>query len=65
MEIADTGNKSRINSAYERDDPQKLVDTIYANFGIAIDHYIQVDFCAFKTLVDAVGGRRCRSVPDT
>ncbi len=56
VEIADTGNKSRINSAYERDDPQKLVDTIYANFGIAIDHYIQVDFCAFKTLVDAVGG---------
>ena len=56
VEIADTGNKSRINSAYERDDPQKLVDTIYGNFGISIDHYIQVDFCAFKTLVDAVGG---------
>ena len=56
VEIADTGNKSRINSAYQRDDPQRLADTIYNNFGVPIDHYIQVDFCAFKTLVDAVGG---------
>ena len=54
--IADSGNKGRINSAYRRDDPQRLIDTIYENFGIGIDHYIQVDFCTFKTLVDAVGG---------
>ena len=50
------GNKARINSAYRRDEPQRLIDTIYLNFGIPIDHYIQVDFCAFKTLVDGVGG---------
>jgi LCP family protein required for cell wall assembly len=50
------GGASRINSAYRRDDPQRLIDTIYENFGVPIDHYIQVDFCAFKTLVDAVGG---------
>ena len=53
--IPDAG-QSRINSTYRRDDPQLLIDTIYTNFGIAIDHFIQVDFCAFKTLVDAVGG---------
>ena len=56
VEIADGGGMSRINSAYERDEPQRLADTIYDNFDIPIDHYIQVDFCAFKTLVDAVGG---------
>ena len=56
VEIAGTGNRQRINSAYLRDDPQRLVDTIYENFGIGVDHFIQVDFCAFKTLVDAVGG---------
>jgi LCP family protein required for cell wall assembly len=56
VEIAGTGGMSRINSAYERDNPQNLIDTIYNNFGIGIDHYIQVDFCAFKELVDAVGG---------
>lgn len=50
------GRKARINSAYVRDDPTKLIDTIYLNFGIAIDHYVQVDFCAFQRLVDAVGG---------
>ncbi|HET9546632.1 MAG TPA: LCP family protein [Desertimonas sp.] len=50
------GSKSRINSAYRRDDPQRLIDTIFENFGVPIDHYLQVDFCAFKTLVDAVGG---------
>ena len=56
VDIAGSGSKSRINSAYRRDDPQRLIDTIYENFGVPIDHYIQVDFCAFKTLVDSVGG---------
>ena len=50
------GSKSRINAAYRRDDPQRLIDAIFENFGVPIDHYLQVDFCAFKTLVDAVGG---------
>ena len=54
--IAGSGNRSRINSAYQRDQPQRLIDTIYQNFGVGIDHFIQVDFCTFKTLVDAVGG---------
>jgi LCP family protein required for cell wall assembly len=54
--IADTGNRARINTAYRRDEPQRLIDTIYENFGVGIDHFIQVDFCTFKTLVDAVGG---------
>jgi LCP family protein required for cell wall assembly len=54
--IAGSGNQARINSAYERDEPQRLIDTIYENFGVGVDHFIQVDFCAFKTLVDAVGG---------
>jgi LCP family protein required for cell wall assembly len=52
----DGGSKARINSAYRRDDPQRLIDTIFLNFGIPIDHYVQVDFCAFKRLVDGVGG---------
>ena len=56
VSIAGAGNKARINSAYRRDDPQRLIDTIYENFGVGTDHWIQVDFCTFKTLVDAVGG---------
>ncbi len=48
--------KSRINSAYIKNDPTLLSQTLYDNFGINVDHYIQVDFCAFKRIVDAVGG---------
>ncbi len=50
------GRRARINSAYRRDDPTRLIDTIHLNFGIRVDHYVQVDFCAFERLVDAVGG---------
>ena len=50
------GRKARINSAYRRDDPTKLIDTIYLNFGIPVDHYVQVDLCAFQRPVDAGGG---------
>lgn len=48
--------KNRINSAYVQNDYSLLAQTIYDNFGITIDHYIQVDLCAFKRIVDAVGG---------
>jgi LCP family protein required for cell wall assembly len=55
VKIAGRG-KSRINSAYRKNEPDTLRQTIYDNFGVFTDHYIQVDFCAFKTIVDAVGG---------
>ena len=48
----------RINTAFQRDDPNPLILTIFDNFGILVDHYVNVDFCAFKQLVDAVGGVR-------
>ena len=56
VNIAGRSSEQRINVAYERDNPQRLIDTIYQNFLIEVDHYIQVDFCAFKILVDAVNG---------
>jgi LCP family protein required for cell wall assembly len=46
----------RINAAYRRDDPQLLIDTLFSEFGVPVDHFIQLDFCAFKKFVDAVGG---------
>lgn len=48
--------KNRINSAYVQGDSRLLAQTIYDNFGVKTDHYLQVDFCAFKLIVDAVGG---------
>jgi LCP family protein required for cell wall assembly len=53
--IADTGQKSRINSAHARGE-QVLIDTIQENFGVTINHYVEIDFVGFERLVDAVGG---------
>jgi LCP family protein required for cell wall assembly len=58
VRIDGAGYSSKINSAYDGDDPNRLVRTIKLNFGIPIDHYVDVDFCAFKDLVDAIGGVR-------
>ncbi len=48
--------RQRINAAYRMNEPDRLIQTIADNFGVNIDHYIQVDFCAFKRVVDAIGG---------
>lgn len=55
LEIAGTGQENRINSAFGHG-TDVLVTTITENLGIPINHYIEVDFNGFKTLVDAIGG---------
>ena len=55
VKIAGSTRSNRINTAFERKNPNTLADTIYQNFGITIDHYVNIDFCAFKEIVDAVG----------
>jgi LCP family protein required for cell wall assembly len=56
VSISGSNKKSRINAAFDTENPKKLIDTIYENFVIPVDYYINVDFCAFKGIVDAVGG---------
>ena len=51
-----SGHKNRINAAFKRDDPSELQEVLNLNFGVQVDHYIQIDFCAFRRLVQAVGG---------
>jgi LCP family protein required for cell wall assembly len=58
VKISGSNRKGRINEAFDRENPTRLVQTIQENFGVPIDHYVEVDFCAFKSLVDAVGGVR-------
>jgi LCP family protein required for cell wall assembly len=55
VDIPEQG-KGRINGAYRRDDPQLLIDTLLDEFGVPVDHFIQIDFCAFTEIVDAVHG---------
>jgi LCP family protein required for cell wall assembly len=54
--IGDSNRRARINSAFRRDDPSELVRTIERNFDLPVHHYVEVNFCAFKELVDAIGG---------
>ena len=56
--IADTGETGMINSAFARDTggEQNLIDTLNQNFGITINHYVQVNFASFQQVVDSIGG---------
>jgi LCP family protein required for cell wall assembly len=56
VKIAHSTRSNRINTAFDRKNPIRLIDTIYQNFGVPVDHYVNIDFCAFKQIVDAVGG---------
>ena len=58
VKIAGSTRQNRINTAFDRKNPNRLVDTIFTNFGIEVDHYVNIDFCAFKDIVEAVGGVR-------
>ena len=49
------GTYNRINAAYNSGANQ-LVKTITANFGIVINHVVQVDFSGFQDAVNALGG---------
>jgi polyisoprenyl-teichoic acid--peptidoglycan teichoic acid transferase len=53
--IAGTGEDERINTAYAGG-PQQIIDTIRTDFGIPINHYIEVDFVGFQALVESIGG---------
>ena len=46
---------SRLNGAYS-DGTDVLVSTIQKEIGVKVNHYIEVDFGGFKSLIDAVHG---------
>ena len=58
VEIPGYGS-GRINAAMaygEDSGPDLLIKTIKHNFGIDVNHYVQVDFAGFQNLVDDIGG---------
>ena len=56
VKIAGTTREARINSAFDSKDPSRLIRTIADNFDVPIDHYVNVNLCAFKEIVESVGG---------
>ncbi|MGW3667535.1 LCP family protein [Streptomyces sp. NPDC005141] len=47
---------NKLNAAYAFDGPQLLVRTVEYNTGLHIDHYVEIGFGGFASIVDAVGG---------
>ncbi len=55
VDLPTSGKGNRINSAYSVS-PQELINAIRDNLAIDINHYIEIDFSAFKKIVDSLGG---------
>lgn len=55
VEIAGTGEEGKINAAYNGG-PERLASTISQSLGIPVQHYVEVDFAGFTSLVDQLGG---------
>ncbi|MHC0433127.1 LCP family protein [Streptomyces sp. O3] len=47
---------TKLNAAYAEDGPELLVRTVEHNTGLRIDHYAEIGFGGFASIVDAVGG---------
>jgi len=59
--IQPSGSEERINTAFAQgkdsaDGAQRLINTIKADFGIDINHYVEINFKSFKGVTEAVGG---------
>ena len=50
------GTTARLNSAYSSGGPQLLTRTVEQSTGLRIDHYAEIGFEGFASMVDAVGG---------
>ncbi len=50
------GYQGKLNSAYGAGGPRLAVATIEQNTGVRIDHYIEVNFLSFVSVVNALGG---------
>ena len=46
---------NKINAAFAFGGPELLIDTVEKNTGIRIDHYAEIGFGGFASIVDAVG----------
>ncbi|MEX2975121.1 LCP family protein [Streptomyces sp. C184] len=47
---------NKLNASYAFDGPQLLVRTVEYNTGLHIDHYAEIGFTGFASMVDAMGG---------
>jgi LCP family protein required for cell wall assembly len=55
VDVPDRQGKSQINAAYETGGPNAVIQTLKENFGIEINHYLEVDFKSFQEIVNTIG----------
>ncbi len=55
VDVPGTPGKSQINAAYATGGPNLVIQTLKENFGIDINHYLEVDFKSFQEIVDTIG----------
>jgi len=48
--------QNRINAAYAFGGPSLIVETIRASLGVEVNHYVEIDFVGFESLIDELGG---------
>ena len=53
---AHSASHNKINAAYDLGGAQLLVQTVEENFGIRIDHYLEIGFLGIVNMVNEVGG---------
>lgn len=54
--VQHSAQNNKINAAYDLGGPQLLVQTVEENFGIHIDHYLEIGFLGIVHMVDTTGG---------
>ena len=57
LKVQSDGRTSKINAAYAGG-PDQMVRTVEQVTGLAINHYVELDFAGFLKVVDSVGGVR-------
>ena len=55
VDIAGHG-QNRINAAYAFGGPSLMVETIRDSLGVEVNHYVEIDFVGFESLIDELGG---------
>lgn len=56
VDIACTGEKSKINSAHVKGGTLCTIETVENLFDVPVDYYVKVNFNAFIDIVDSLGG---------
>ena len=55
VDVPNLPGKNQINAAYDTGGPNAVIQTLKENFGIDINHYLEVDFKSFQEIVDTIG----------